>query len=117
MINLLTLEIRERNKNIIQSTSRRNHVLTITLSNWTCEAIGIQDADVYVDFLYSDADEKATQIAVCWLPKGAAEHEGRIEHLNYDDIVNFFGSYTLFESKCDQEKLIQWIAKASTEDP
>jgi len=103
--------------NGIKSNLLNGNVLMITLFEWKCKDVGIGDANIYIDFLHSDSDEKATEIAVCWLPLGAAEHEGRIENLTYDDIIQIFGSYTSFNTECDQEKLISWIAKLSLENP
>ena len=109
------LEISNIHANPILSASRKKNVLIITLSKWKCDEIGIQDANIYIDFLDARSDKIATQVAVCWLPKNAVEHEGRIENLNYADIVHIVGSFTEFTTKCDQEKLVNWIAKKTRE--
>lgn len=94
-----------------------NDTLIITLSNWKCLEIGIQDADIYIDFMRSDSDETANEISISWLPIHAAEHESQIEHLSYPEMKEHFGGYTEFQSQCDQKKLIAWIAHKTKEKP
>ncbi|KAB0566168.1 hypothetical protein [Brucella pituitosa] len=107
----------EINPNTIQYALRKGNVLIIKPSKCKCEEIGIEDGEIYIDFLESDNDERAIQIAICWLPVGAQEHQGCIANLNYNDIVRIFGKYTLFIQRCEQEKLIEWIALHTTHKP
>ncbi|WP_273728790.1 hypothetical protein [Brucella gallinifaecis] len=94
-----------------------NDTLIITLSSWKCFEIGIEDADIYIDFLRSDVDETANEMSISWLPIHAAEHDSRIEYLSYPDMKHYFGGYTEFQSQGDQEKLINWIAHKTKEKP
>lgn len=110
-------EIIHKQSICVQSTSRMNDTLIITLSSWKCFEIGIQDADIYIDFLRSEEDETANEMSISWLPIHAAEHESRIEYLGYPDMMQLFGGYTEFQSHSDQEKLINWIAQKTKEKP